>query len=390
MTPQWTSIFGALFVLMAAVQVWLMLETIGRKETRFNEHVLSIIHRVNGYLFLVLYFVFMFVMIKKVAASGAPLDSKSLIHMALAGSIFPLLIVKILIVRYFPNLFDIIVPTIGIAIFVVSFSFVFITGGYYFIKSSTSKYVSSFNPEAGHLDVDVGRELTIQKCNRCHDLTRVFTFVKTPEEWKGTVNRMAERDPTWIGGGEIDQIVYYLSERQNINKTEDILPVQIETMLDTKCSRCHNVERVFAKRRTREQWRNLVTRMSNRHRSWISDTEAKLIGDYLARVYGIKEETQIRLAAVKKIRPVAKKNIDFKPMFSSLGCVFCHGEEGWGEAPDTPDWTDPEWQDERTDEQLITSITNGVGTQMPAFKEKLSDDEIKAAVKFVRRFREDE
>ncbi|MCZ6820845.1 MAG: c-type cytochrome, partial [Calditrichaeota bacterium] len=220
----------------------------------------------------------------------------------------------------------------------------------------------------------------------CHDLSRVFTFVKTRDEWKNTVNRMAQRDPTCIGSGQIDQIVYFLSERQNINKTEDILTVQLETLMDTKCSRCHDIERIFAKRRTREAWRHLITRMSNRHRSWISDTEAKLIGDYLARVYGIKEETQIKMAGFVPL--VARRKVDFKPLFESLGCVFCHGEEGWGEADGTPDWTDPEWQDERTDDDLINSITNGVGTQMPKFANKLSADEIKAAVKFVRGFRE--
>jgi len=196
---------------------------------------------------------------------------------------------------------------------------------------------------------------------------------------------MVQRDPTWIAANQIDQIVYFLSERQNINHTEQILTVQIETLLDTKCSRCHNVERVFAQRRTREEWRTLVTRMSNRHRSWISDTEAKVIGDYLARIYGIKKETQIKLAALVKL-PL-RREINFAPLFEKLGCVFCHGEEGYGEAADTPDWTEPEWQDEKSDDDLFKSIAEGVGTQMPSFENKLSKDEIKAAVKFVRSFK---
>lgn len=385
MSPQWTSTLGLLFVVIAAVQVWLMLEVVGREKPKFNERVLSIIHRVNGYLFLVLYVFFLYVMIKKVAATNAPLDAKALVHMTLAAAILPLLVVKILIVRFFPKLFDVVVPIIGIGIFVLSFCFVFITGGYYFIKSATAKYVSTFDPKSSHLDIDIGRQLAIQKCNKCHDLTRVFTMVKTPGDWKSTVNRMAQRDPTWLAGGQIDQIVYFLSERQNINDTENILTIQIETLMDTKCSRCHNIERVFGKRRTKEEWRQLTTRMSNRHRSWISDTEAKLIGNYLTNIYGIKEETSIRKAAF--VKPVVQRKIDFAPLFKKLGCVFCHGEEGYGEADGTPDWTDPEWQDKETDDDLINSITNGVGTQMPKFKDKLSPEEIKAAVKFVRSFK---
>ena len=384
MSPQWTSALGALFVIMAGVQVWLMLEVTGRVKPKFNPRILSRIHRINGYLFLTLYLIFLYIMINKVAAANSPLDTKAIIHMTLAISIIPLLLIKILIVRYYPKAFDIVVPLLGIGIFTLATSFVFITGGYYLVKTATTQYVSSFDPTLSHLDVDIGRQMLIQKCNRCHDLTQVFTMVKTPEEWKGTVIRMSERDPTWISPGQIDQIVHFLSERQNINQTEKILTVQIETLMDTKCSRCHNIERVFARRRTREEWRALVTRMSNRHRSWISDTEAKLIGDYLIEVYGVREETEIRRARLVEIE--VKREIDFGPLYNTMGCVFCHGQEGYGEAPDTPDWTSPQWQDQRSDEDLISSIANGKGP-MPKFQGKLTPDEIRAAVNFVRTFR---
>jgi cytochrome c5 len=385
MSPQWTSALGTLFVILAAVQIWLMLEVVGREKPRFNERTLAILHRINGYLFLTIYVIFLVVMIRKVASVNAPLDTKSIIHMTLAISILPILLVKILIVRFYPKLFETVAPLLGIGIFTLTVSFVFITAGYYFIKSTTAKYVSAFDPKASHLDVDVGRELVIQKCNKCHDLTRVFTMVKTSDDWLNTVNRMAQRDPTWISPNQIDQIVYFLSERQNINKPQNILTVHIETLLDTRCSKCHNIERIFAKRRTAQEWRTLVTRMSNRHRSWINDTEAKLIGDYLAKIYGIKEETQIKKAAF--VTPAVKRKINFMPLFKSYGCIFCHGEEGYGEAPGTPDWTDPEWQESRTDEELVNSITHGVEDRMPTFKDKLTKDEITAAVKFVRSFK---
>ena len=316
MSAQWTSALSALFVIMAAVQVWLMLEVTGRAKPRFNPRIMSRIHRVNGYLFIALYLVFLYVMIKRVAGANEPLDTKGILHMALAVSIIPILVVKILIVRYYPKSFDI-VPLMGIALLVVTTSLVSITGGYFFIKSASAKYVSTFDPDSDHLDVDVGREMVIQKCNRCHDLTRVFTMVKTPEEWIATINRMTQHDPTWINTGQIDQIVYFLSERQNINKTDDILTVQIETLMDTKCSRCHDIERVFAQRRTRDEWRTLVTRMSNRHRGWITDTEAKLIGDYLIRVSGIREEAEVRREV--SLQPPAEQEIDFAPLYGRLG-----------------------------------------------------------------------
>ena len=103
MSPQWTSTLGLLFVVIAGVQVWLMLEVVGREKSKFSERVLSIIHRVNGYLFLILYVVFLYIMVKKVAATNAPLDGKSLVHMTLAAAILPLLVIKILIVRFLPE-----------------------------------------------------------------------------------------------------------------------------------------------------------------------------------------------------------------------------------------------------------------------------------------------
>jgi mono/diheme cytochrome c family protein len=84
--------------------------------------------------------------------------------------------------------------------------------------------------------------------------------------------------------------------------------------------------------------------------------------------------------------PVLK--VDFKPLFQSNGCVFCHGEEGDGVAPGTPDWTDPEWQDSRTDEQLTQAIIDGRDTRMPKFGGTLTEAEVRAGVEFVRSFRQ--
>jgi cytochrome c5 len=389
MGPQLTSALGYLFVVIAAIQVWLMLEVTGRQKPKFNPAKLSLIHRINGYLFVVIYLIMLVIMTRKVIQSNAPLDAKSIIHWVLAISLLPLLFVKILIVRFYPKAFNQALP-IGVSILVIAMALVTITGGYYFLKSLTGKYISSIDPTAAYLDIDVGRELVIQKCNKCHDLTRVFTMVKTPESWQETVNRMQERDPTWLATDQVEQIVYFLGERQNINKTEQVTPVQIETMLLTKCSKCHNLDRAFAQRRTEHEWKILVKRMSVRHRSWINDMEAQLIGDYLAKIYGTKADGEVTPAAAtttKPAKPAAPpKPIDFTELFKKNGCVFCHGEDGAGVASGTPDWTDPEWQESHTDEQLIETITNGKDTRMPKFGTTLTTDEIKAAVKFVRGF----
>jgi len=69
-------------------------------------------------------------------------------------------------------------------------------------------------------------------------------------------------------------------------------------------------------------------------------------------------------------------------------CQMCHGADGKGfPAIKTPDMTDPKWQASLSDKEMTEVIKNGKkGTPMPAFADKLKDDEIEAVVKFIRSF----
>ncbi len=69
-------------------------------------------------------------------------------------------------------------------------------------------------------------------------------------------------------------------------------------------------------------------------------------------------------------------------------CTRCHGADGAGrtrmaEIVEPPDMSDPAWQRQRSDARMIASVTNGRG-QMPAFKKKLTRQEIAAAIAYVR------
>ena len=71
-------------------------------------------------------------------------------------------------------------------------------------------------------------------------------------------------------------------------------------------------------------------------------------------------------------------------------CAVCHGKDGRGlptwKAKGQPDFADANWQKSRTDAALIKATQDGKGKFMPAFKSKLSDDEIAAVVARVRSF----
>jgi cbb3-type cytochrome c oxidase subunit III len=69
-------------------------------------------------------------------------------------------------------------------------------------------------------------------------------------------------------------------------------------------------------------------------------------------------------------------------------CGRCHGADGQGhtrtgEMVEAPNLSDAAWQKSRSASRMFSSVTNGRG-QMPAFKQKLSKQDIAAAVAYVR------
>ena len=80
--------------------------------------------------------------------------------------------------------------------------------------------------------------------------------------------------------------------------------------------------------------------------------------------------------------------IDYKKIYKN-DCRKCHEKDGKGtkrgKKLGVPNFTDGEWQGSVTDEQLINSITNGK-KKMPKQGHKLSPEEIKAVVKYIRFF----
>jgi mono/diheme cytochrome c family protein len=69
-------------------------------------------------------------------------------------------------------------------------------------------------------------------------------------------------------------------------------------------------------------------------------------------------------------------------------CRRCHGDDGKGLKRDRlgeiPDFTDSDWQASRGDADLQVSILEGKGTHMPAFSDRISEDEARQLASHVR------
>ena len=72
-------------------------------------------------------------------------------------------------------------------------------------------------------------------------------------------------------------------------------------------------------------------------------------------------------------------------------CKSCHGSDGRGttlrdQTPSIPDFTSQVWQQRRSPPQLTTTILEGKGTVMPAFRGKLNEAQIRDLVTYLRTF----
>jgi mono/diheme cytochrome c family protein len=72
-------------------------------------------------------------------------------------------------------------------------------------------------------------------------------------------------------------------------------------------------------------------------------------------------------------------------------CVMCHGRDGkgseaGGQLPGIPDFTAPAWHLKSSDARLVVSVLEGKGSNMPAFQEKLSREQIRELITYVRSF----
>jgi cbb3-type cytochrome c oxidase subunit III len=111
---------------------------------------------------------------------------------------------------------------------------------------------------------------------------------------------------------------------------------------------------------------------------------------------GILALAALVIAGCTSARPLAAEEANYpSDKVNARGvfvenCATCHGKNGrahtfHGWLVGAQNFTDPRWQEDTTDDEIIHAINTGPGV-MPAFGKKLSPSEIQALAKYVRSF----
>src|SRR5260370_663982 len=210
-TTELSALAGALFVLLAGANVWLMFLRLGSARSGPSAARLTQAHRAGGYLYLALYLIMLYFMFRRVQEAPDELAPRALVHMILALTIAPLLFLKILIARTFKSQSQYLIP-LGFLLFSLSFVLVAMTAGPYWLRRAPVQMVTlpSMGLSTQQIDLDAAGALMRARCSRCHNLDRIVGARKDTAGWLETVNRMRALPGSGISATDARTTLIYL------------------------------------------------------------------------------------------------------------------------------------------------------------------------------------
>ncbi len=131
MPSAFTVPLAALFVFLAGFNVWIMLT--GRGASPRSRRLWSKAHRVAGHAFIALFVVFCYFMLLRVRGSWEELPPRLILHMSLAFLLLPLLLAKVMAVRYQQEAWKLLM-VLGIGIFATAFTLVALNVSVHYLR----------------------------------------------------------------------------------------------------------------------------------------------------------------------------------------------------------------------------------------------------------------
>jgi mono/diheme cytochrome c family protein len=307
---------------------------------------LVFVHRALGYVFVAIYAFLMVQMVPRLWAYQVELPARTVAHLVMGIGIGAVLLVKILVVRFFRHLESATAPLLGIALFVGTTILIGLSAPHALREAYLSRHaaggtdlgargvdrVKTLLPGAG-LPADIpvqqiaspaglgqGRSVLLKKCVQCHDLRTVLAKPRTPEGWVDIVRRMAERsvfDPIsdkeqWYATAYLVAISPDLQRSVSLKRqqeraqvpperirkpaapakapraapAETFDPRKAQAAFEFTCNGCHSLSNVDqAPPKSEAAVRDLVARMADNGLSADQATLELVIG-YLTQKYG--------------------------------------------------------------------------------------------------------
>ena len=300
MTPMVNSVLSFVLLGIGIIATTHILILLGKNNTN-QERYFRWVHRISGYLFFSLYLFICVIMFQKLEGFNI-LPPKAAIHAYIGIAIFPLIVIKICIVRFYKKFYRSL-PVYGVILVIAVFLQVPLYAGLYFISAIKSQYISL--SERGRLvrvNVNMGRKIVQQKCVTCHSLERVYAYVKSESDWREYVSRMRAKDPAVMNDREALEALGYLVKNLGIDETKMDIQVGMRIILE-KCHKCHTIERIFTSKKTRGEWAKTVELMRSFDPFLLNDFEARQVNYYLGKVLARQE-----LGQSKAERPQLSQN----------------------------------------------------------------------------------
>ena len=142
----------------------------------------------------------------------------------------------------------------------------------------------------GPLPQGEGRDLVAVACTQCHALAHILAGREGPAGWKRHVHNMVLRGAQ-LSPTEAETVIRYLAANFGPGaappgKVAVTLPAGAgKELVETRCTLCHDLERVAVVKRPRQHWPAIVANMVARGAT-ATPEEAGTIATYLAAQFG--------------------------------------------------------------------------------------------------------
>ena len=143
---------------------------------------------------------------------------------------------------------------------------------------------------ANQLPPGDGRDIVAVACSQCHYLGTIAKIRDGAAGWRTYVSNMVLRGAQ-LSPAEVDKVVNYLAT--NLGPGVNLPPAKPvalpdgsgKQLVETRCTLCHDLERVAEVKRRKQDWAPIVANMVAWGAPATAD-QAKTITDYLAANFG--------------------------------------------------------------------------------------------------------